>query len=155
MPSQHKLTQGAVPLADYAFYGLVWAGTTLTEQVGRALNKAHGLPLSWFEVLLWLSHQSEPVSASALGNSAMLSRSQVSRVLDSLQDRGLVARGSSSRDARSVMVSITEEGRRLFEEADATRRALLAPVFTDVLDESDLRALETIWRKLKAGRTAG
>ncbi|MFD0267294.1 MarR family winged helix-turn-helix transcriptional regulator [Streptomyces sp. NPDC127106] len=145
-----KLTQAEMSAADYAFYGLVWAGTVMTERVDRALTKAHGLPVSWFEVMLWLASSPEPVPASVLGNSTMLSRSQVSRVVDALQSRGLVARTPSARDARSVEVSLTEEGHRVFAEADATRREALAPVFTDLLDGQDIAALGTVWRKLKA-----
>jgi DNA-binding MarR family transcriptional regulator len=149
-----KLTQRELPVADRAFYGLVWAGTVLTERVGQALTRAHQLPLSWFEVMLWLSQQDEPVSASALGNSTMLSRSQVSRVLDALQSRELVTRSPSPHDARSVHVALTPAGRELFAEADATRKACLAPVFTEALDEADLSALDAIWRKLKQHREA-
>jgi DNA-binding MarR family transcriptional regulator len=150
----NKLTPAEMSLADHAFYGLVWAGTVLTDRVDRALTKAHGLPVSWFEVMLWLSSQTDPVPASVLGNSTMLSRSQVSRVLDALQERGLVARTASARDARSVEVCLTAQGRELFASADATRRACLAPVFTDALDEHDLKALETVWGKLKARKDA-
>ena len=145
-----KLPQAEMPAADYAFYGLVWAGTVLTERVDRALSQAHGLPVSWFEVMLWLENSPEPVPASVLGNSTMLSRSQVSRVVDALQGRGLVTRTPSARDARSVEVALTPEGRRVFAEADATRREALAPVFTELLDEDDMEALGTVWRKLKA-----
>ncbi|MFE1173168.1 MarR family winged helix-turn-helix transcriptional regulator [Streptomyces sp. NPDC058773] len=150
--ANRKLTQAEMPVADHAFYGLVWAGTVLTERVDRALSKAHDLPVSWFEVMLWLASSPEPVPASVLGNSTMLSRSQVSRVVDALSSRGLVTRTPSARDARSVEVSLTPEGRRLFEEADATRRACLAPVFTDLLDQEDLEALGAVWRKLKANK---
>ncbi|WP_333774858.1 MarR family winged helix-turn-helix transcriptional regulator [Streptomyces sp. IBSBF 3136] len=153
MPKK-KLPPAEMPVADHAFYGLVWAGTVLTDRVDRALSKAHDLPVSWFEVLLWLASSPDPVPASVLGNSTMLSRSQVSRVIDALQSRGLVTRTPSTRDARSVEVALTPEGHRLFEAADATRRACLAPVFTDLLDEDDLRALSTVWQKLKANKDA-
>ncbi|KAB1139965.1 MarR family transcriptional regulator [Streptomyces luteolifulvus] len=153
MPKK-KLTQAEMPVADHAFYGLVWAGTVLTDRVDRALGKAHDLPVSWFEVLLWLASSPDPVPASVLGNSTMLSRSQVSRVVDALQSRGLVTRTPSPHDARSVEVSLTPEGHRLFEQADATRRECLAPVFTDVLDGDDLQALSTVWQKLKAHKDA-
>lgn len=148
--TKRKLTPAELPVADHAFYGLVWAGTVLTERVDRALIKAHDLPVSWFEVLLWLASSPDPVPASVLGNSTMLSRSQVSRVVDTLQSRGLVTRTPSARDARSVEVALTPEGHRLFAEADETRRACLGPVFTDVLDQSDLEALSAVWTKLKA-----
>uniref|UniRef100_A0AAU2K2N6 MarR family winged helix-turn-helix transcriptional regulator n=1 Tax=Streptomyces sp. NBC_00049 TaxID=2903617 RepID=A0AAU2K2N6_9ACTN len=149
-----KLTESEMPAADYAFYGLVWAGTVMTDRVDRALVKSHDLPVSWFEVMLWLSSSPEPVPASVLGNSTLLSRSQVSRVVDALQARGLVTRTPSARDARSVEVALTEAGRKVFTEADTTRREALAPVFTDLLDQQDLEALGAVWRKLKAQKTA-
>jgi DNA-binding MarR family transcriptional regulator len=150
--TKRKLTQAEMPVADHAFYGLVWAGTVLTERVDRALTKAHDLPVSWFEVMLWLASSTDPVPASVLGNSTMLSRSQVSRVVDALQGRGLVTRTPSARDARSVEVALTPAGHELFAEADATRRACLAPVFTDLLDQKDLEALSAVWLKLKANK---
>ncbi|MCB5169621.1 MarR family transcriptional regulator [Streptomyces bambusae] len=148
-----KLTAAEMPTADHAFYGLVWAGQTLTDRVDKALVKAHDLPVSWFEVMLWLAASPEPVPASTLGNSTLLSRSQVSRVLDTLQSRGLVIRTPSPRDARSVEVSLTDAGHALFAAADATRREALAPAFTDLLDPEDLSALSRVWHKLKSQKT--
>ncbi|MFJ3876067.1 MarR family winged helix-turn-helix transcriptional regulator [Streptomyces sp. NPDC090077] len=143
------LTLGDLTARDHAFYGLIWAGTTLSARIDQELTRAHGLPLSWFEVMLWLNGQSEPVAASALGAKTLLSRSQVSRVVDQLQARGLVDRVPSPTDARSVCVRLTAEGRRAFAEADATRREALREVFDDRLDDADVQALETVWAKLK------
>ncbi|MBD0741066.1 MarR family winged helix-turn-helix transcriptional regulator [Streptomyces sp. CBMA152] len=152
--AHNDLTLGELTPRDHAFYGLVWAGATLSARVDQALVRAHELPLSWFEVMLWLHGQSEPVAASDLGAKTLLSRSQVSRVVDSLQARGLVARVPSETDARSVRIALTDAGRRAFAEADATRRSTLADVFDDRLDDSDIEALETIWAKLKQPRDA-
>jgi DNA-binding MarR family transcriptional regulator len=147
------LTLGDLTARDHAFYGLVWAGTTLSARVDQALTRAHDLPLSWFEVMLWLHGQSEPVAASDLGAKTLLSRSQVSRVLDSLQARGLIARAPSATDARSVRIALTDSGRQAFAEADTSRREALAEVFDDLLDEQDIQALETVWAKLKGTPT--
>ncbi|WP_411103817.1 MarR family winged helix-turn-helix transcriptional regulator [Streptomyces sp. cmx-4-9] len=144
-----ELTMGELSPRDHAFYGLIWAGTTLAARVDQALSRTHGLPLSWFEVMLWLQGQSEPVPASDLGARTLLSRSQVSRVVDALQDRGLAVRVPSPTDARSVCVALTTAGRQTFAEADATRRATLREVFDDRLDDEDIQALETVWAKLK------
>ncbi|MFJ8431041.1 MarR family winged helix-turn-helix transcriptional regulator [Kitasatospora sp. NPDC094019] len=153
MSHRTDLSLGDLTARDHAFYGLVWAGTTLSARVDQALARAHDLPLSWFEVMLWLRGQTEPVAASDLGAKTLLSRSQVSRVADALQARGLVERAPSPTDARSVRIALTPEGRRLFAEADATRRAALAEVFDDRLDDGDIAALEAVWAKLK--RPAG
>ncbi|MEV0533985.1 MarR family transcriptional regulator [Kitasatospora sp. NPDC050463] len=148
-----ELTLGELTARDHAFYGLVWAGTALSAKVDQALGKAHDLPLSWFEVMLWLHGQDEPVAASDLGAKTLLSRSQVSRVSDSLQARGLVERVPSPVDARSVRIALTAEGRRIFAAADATRRAVLAEAFDDRLDDADIAALEAVWAKLKRPAT--
>ncbi len=143
------ITLGDLAVRDHAFYGLVWAGTTLSARVDRALLREHDLPLSWFEVMLWLNAQSEPVAASDLGAKTLLSRSQVSRVVDSLQARGLVERTTAPHDARSIRIALTPAGRSTFTAADTTRRAALADVFDDLLDDQDIAALETVWAKLK------
>ncbi|WP_189949388.1 MarR family winged helix-turn-helix transcriptional regulator [Streptomyces alanosinicus] len=124
-------------------------GTTLAARVDEALLCAHDLPLSWFEVMLWLHGQSEPVAASDPGAKTLLSRSQVSRVINSLKSRGLVTRVVSPTDARSVHIALSEAGRSAFAEADATRRAALAEVFDDRLDERDIEDLERVCQKLK------
>ncbi|MFD7027823.1 MarR family winged helix-turn-helix transcriptional regulator [Streptomyces sp. NPDC059917] len=147
--AHNDLTLGEMTPRDHAFYGLVWAGTTLSARVDQALVRRHDLPLSWFEVMLWLHGQPEPVAASELGARTLLSRSQVSRVADSLQARGLVERAPSPTDARSVRIALTAAGRRTFAEADATRRETLAEVFDDLLDDADIAALEAVWAKLK------
>jgi DNA-binding MarR family transcriptional regulator len=147
--ARNELTMGALSPRDHAFYGLIWAGTTLGARVDQALSRAHGLPMSWFEVMLWLRSQSAPVAASDLGAMTLLSRSQVSRVVDQLQARGLVERIPSPTDARSVCVALTGAGHRAFDEADATRREALREVFDERLDDADIEALETVWAKLK------
>lgn len=147
--ARNDLTMGELTPRDHAFYGLIWAGTTLSARIDQALSRAHELPLSWFEVMLWLSVQREPVAASDLGAKTLLSRSQVSRVVDQLQARGLVDRRPSPTDARSVWLELTPAGREAFAEADATRREALREVFDDRLDDEDIRALEAIWAKLK------
>ncbi|KIF04218.1 MarR family transcriptional regulator [Streptomyces sp. RSD-27] len=147
--AKNNLTLGDLSPRDHAFYGLVWAGSTLSARVDQALARRHDLPLSWFEVMLWLQAQPEPVAASDLGAMTLLSRSQVSRVADSLQARGLVERIPSPTDARSVRIALTEAGRRAYAEADAPRRETLAEVFDDLLDDEDIAALEAVWAKLK------
>ena len=147
--ARNDLTMGELSLRDHAFYGLVWAGATFTTLVDKALIKAHDLPMSWFEVMLWLNAQAEPVAASDLGAMTLLSRSQVSRVLDSLSARGIVVKEPDPNDARSVRIALTDAVRELFAQANATRRAALGEVFNGRLDEDDIQALEIIWAKLK------
>ncbi|GHJ46767.1 hypothetical protein Cs7R123_41090 [Catellatospora sp. TT07R-123] len=147
--ARDDITLGGLAPRDHAFYGLVWAATTLSATVDRALDKTHGLPLSWFEIMLWLNSQDGPIAPTDLGAKTLLSRSQASRVIDALAARDLVERTRSTTDGRSVAIALTESGRQAFAAADATRRAALAEVFDDLLDDADIQALEAIWTKLK------
>jgi DNA-binding MarR family transcriptional regulator len=148
------LALGPLNPRDHAFYGLVWAGATLTAHVDQALVKAHDIPLSWFEVMLWLNAQDTPVPASGLGAKTLLSRSQVSRVVDALHARGWAVKTPSPTDARSVQVALTEHGRRTFAEANATRRAALAEIFDGVLSDAEIATMVTAWEKIKGARAA-
>ncbi|MFD4550862.1 MarR family winged helix-turn-helix transcriptional regulator [Streptomyces sp. NPDC058466] len=144
-----KLKQAVLAVEDHAYYRLVGVSSDLTSRASARLEQDFRLPASWFEVLLWLYHQGGPLSATDLGSCALISRSQVSRVIDSLQSRGLATRAPSAIDARSVEVSITPEGRDLFERADQARREALAPALTDKLDPAELEELARILLKLK------
>ncbi len=142
------LRKAQLPAEDRAYYGLVWAGSKLTALAGERLEREHRLPVTWFEVLLWLYHQDGPLAAGELGSFATLSRSQVSRVLDALQARGLITRAPSPADARSIDVSITPAGRELFAQADRTRREALAPELAK-LEPNEVENLARILKKLK------
>ncbi|MCX4430871.1 MULTISPECIES: MarR family winged helix-turn-helix transcriptional regulator [Streptomyces] len=144
-----RLKQAELPVEDQAYYRLVGVSSALTSRASARLEEEFRLPASWFEVLLWLYHQDGPLSATDLGSCALISRSQVSRVIDALQARELVTRAPSASDARSVEVTITPQGRDLFERADAARRETLSPVLADRLDPAELEELARILLKLK------
>jgi DNA-binding MarR family transcriptional regulator len=144
-----RLKQAELPVEDQAYYRLVGVSSALTARASARLEEDFRLPASWFEVLLWLYHQDGPLSATDLGSCALISRSQVSRVIDALQARELVTRAPSVTDARSVEVTITPQGRDLFERADAARRETLSPVLADRLDPAELEELARILLKLK------
>ncbi|MFC9635065.1 MarR family winged helix-turn-helix transcriptional regulator [Streptomyces mirabilis] len=144
-----RLKQAELPVEDQAYYRLVGVSSALTARASARLEEDFRLPASWFEVLLWLYHQDGPLSATDLGSCALISRSQVSRVIDALQARELVIRAPSATDARSVEVTITPQGRDLFERADAARRETLSPVLADRLDPAELEELARILLKLK------
>ncbi|MFC7545318.1 MarR family winged helix-turn-helix transcriptional regulator [Plantactinospora sp. GCM10030261] len=73
-----------------------------------------------------------PVSQATLGRRLGMDRSDVTGVLDSLQERGHVVRTVDPDDRRRNAVSITDSGRDalhlLDTELDAAQDALLAPL---------------------------
>lgn len=64
--------------------------------------------------------RSGPMPLSELGARVMLEKSWVSRAVDTMVDRGLVTKEPNPGDARSLLVSLTREGRRTADELETT-----------------------------------
>jgi DNA-binding MarR family transcriptional regulator len=79
---------------------------------------AVGLPISWYDVLLVLNAAPDRrLRMTELGEQAVLSREQISRVVTELQRAGLVDRAPNPDDKRSWFATITPAGRARLREA--------------------------------------
>lgn len=111
-------------VAVRAWAALLRVHARLVPQLDRELQATHGLPLTWYDVLLELNAAPERrLTMGRLGEVAAVSRSRVSRVVDELVAAGLVAREPNPDDGRSALAVITAQGR------DRLRRA--APGYLD------------------------
>jgi DNA-binding MarR family transcriptional regulator len=81
-----------------------------------------------------------PFSIMELAKHANLDKSQASRAAEALIQRGLVARAPSAEDGRSVVISLTPEGRALFRKVMPIARKWNADLFA-CLDEAQAQAL--------------
>ena len=93
----------------------------------RELQASHGLGVSEFEVLEWLAvHGKDDCRMQELSEGVHLSQSALSRLVGRLEADGLVFRKLCQADRRGIYACITEEGRRRYEAARPTQRAVLA-----------------------------
>ena len=99
-------------------------GKLFGARANRAL-RAHGLKHWEYDVLSVLRRQGAPfeLPASELARRAHRSSGAMTTRIDGLEARGLVARRASREDGRSVLIRLTARGRRLIEQALATRLA--------------------------------
>ena len=65
----------------------------------------------------------DPLTINELAHALVLDRSGLGHSLRPLQRDGLITLGQSPTDRRSVVVTLTEQGRRLYEQASALWRA--------------------------------
>src|SRR3954452_5526571 len=101
-----------------AWAALLRVHAALVPVLDRELQRACGLPLTWYDVLLELnSAPGRRLSMGELGEVAVVSRSRVSRVVDQLAAQGLVARQVNPDDRRSAYAPITEAGRKRLRAA--------------------------------------
>jgi DNA-binding MarR family transcriptional regulator len=133
-----------------AFLGLVRAGETIAHELSAELEKAHGISLRAFEVLLFLAVFAPEghLRLTELIERTPLSQSRVSRLVAELDDRGLVERLPADADRRGVLVSITRHGVDTFRAAQDTHLAGLERLLFARLTPQDTRNLAAITAKI-------
>jgi DNA-binding MarR family transcriptional regulator len=137
------------PEREAAWFGLLAAHAELTRGLDACLSAKHGLSLSAYEVLSRLAHAEDGhLRMSALANCSQLSLSRVSRVIDMLEQRGLVARKSCSTDSRVVHATITEAGRTLVAEAQDTFFETVESRFLGRLSCDEVQLIGSIFGRL-------
>lgn len=132
-----------------AWAGFLRAHATLIRELDDELTRAHGLPLSSYEVLLQLSNQPDKrMRLSQLADAVLLSRSGLSRLVQRLVDQGLVERAECPSDARGAFAVLSDEGQRRLDGARETHRAGVRERFLEVLSDAQQRQLAAAWTKL-------
>lgn len=140
-----------------AWSALLRVHAALTPLLDQELQAAHGLPLTWYDVLLELNAApGRRLTMSALGSAAVVSRSRVSRVVDELVRAGLVERVPNPDDRRSAYARITPAGRARLRAAAPTYLAGIERYFTSHLTAEEertvARALEKVIRACDSHR---
>ncbi len=131
------------------WFGLLAVREQLVGALDARLRAAQDLPLSAFAVLITLVKHSEPTAVSALAPQvALVSRSQVSRLVDTLAARGLVARTRGGSDARVHAVVITDAGRAAVAAGRRQADEVVRELLVDRLPEADVRTLRRALARL-------
>ena len=119
------------------------ARTAVTRHVDVPLGHHHGVSLSDLALLLELRDAPDQTLRRAeLAQRLGITPSGVARQLQPLERIGLVGRESNPRDARLALVTLTESGRRISDEAAATA------------EEAATSALRAIWNDTDRDRLA-
>ena len=132
-----------------AWRGMLEAHSAIVADLDAELEREHGLPLTSYEVLMYLADA--PAGKLRMGELAdrlLLSRSGITRLVDRLVRQGLIERERCEDDGRGYYARLTPLGR---ETLAAARPAHLAGVrrrFLDRLDPRQIDALGAIWGRL-------
>lgn len=108
---------------------------TLSEALQTRLWQASQLTLAQVRALRRLAD--EPKSLGQLGMELALAPPSVTRLVDRLEERGLIKRSRNDEDRRKVLATLTAEGRRLVSavppllQGSAIRAAIDRMSFTD------------------------
>src|SRR3954468_24862555 len=95
-----------------AWRGFLRTQSTLLRELDEELTRAHGLPLSSYDVLVQLDEAEDGrLRMSHLADAVLLSRSGLSRLVTRLEKQGLLERLECENDARGAFAAITDAGR--------------------------------------------
>jgi DNA-binding MarR family transcriptional regulator len=132
-----------------AWRGFMRAHACLAKRVDAELERAHGLPMTSYEVL----HHLDDAGAGRmrmcdLAEQAQLSRSGLTRLVDRLEREGLLERCSCQHDARGAYACLTELGRVRLAKARGTHLAVVREHFFSRFSEPELDALAHLWDRI-------
>ena len=140
--SPHLLT----PTELRAWRGFLRVHSTLVKALDGELERAHGLSLTSYEVLMFLGDAPEgQLRMHDLASHVLLSRSGLTRLVDRLERDGLIERHPCEDDARGSFAVITDGRPRpaARRPRDAPRRR--APHFLSHLSPEDQDRLGETW----------
>jgi DNA-binding MarR family transcriptional regulator len=132
-----------------AWRGLLRTHSALTKALDAELVRVHGLPLSSYEVLLFLADSPDgQMRMSELADGVLLSRSGLTRLVDRMQREGLLRRERCEDDARGWFAAITPKGRELFIRARKTHLDGVRERFLSHFTREELRSLAAFWERI-------
>lgn len=101
------------------------AHANVREALEKALEREHQLSLTEYEVLQDLARSEGRCRMQELATEIRLSQSALSRLVQRLEDAGLVTRAICDHDRRGINAVITDAGREAAKRAEPTHLATL------------------------------
>ena len=128
------------------------AHAALTKALDADLEAAHGLPLSSYEVLMFVADaEGGRMRMRDLADSVILSRSGLTRLVDRLEREGLLKRETCASDARGAYAVLTPAGGRKLAAARSTHLGGVHSLFLAHFSEDELDALGDAWDRVTSG----
>src|SRR6059058_1320371 len=126
------LTEQATEPALRAWTRLLRAYASTTRLLSAELQEGHGLTLNDYEALLVLSRAEDGrLKRVELARSLMLTPSGITRLLQGLDDAGLVERAFCASDLRVTYAQLTDAGREKLESASGSHIASIRALFEE------------------------
>ncbi len=140
----HELEE---PVAMAAATSIMRAQQLVATAVDRALRPL-GLTFARYEVLMLLSFSRDgALPITKVGERLMVHPTGITKLVDKLEQQGLVRREAHPTDRRGTLAGITAEGREL--AAKATRAVTAVRFGADLEDDGDLEQLIVLVQRLR------
>ena len=105
------------------------------------LQSERDLTLRWYDVLIQLEEAEDGLRMNELAGRILFSKSGLTRIVDRMEEAGLVRRERPADDRRVIEVFITPTGLETLQAARAVHRRGVQEHFMQHVDERELAAL--------------
>ena len=110
------------------------AHAALMREMESDIQRAHGISISWYDVLTQLSlAEGKRMTQTRLGQRMLISGGGISRLVDRMAKEGLVVRRASKKDRRASFVVLTKKGEEILD--------LTSPQVLETVEQGFLRHL--------------
>ena len=143
-------TDVPIAAAHAAFFAdLVRCETRLYNQFNDELRAEHGITTSQYEFLRYIrdhdmARTTDMAAEFAIGVGA------ASKAMDRLEARGLVIRVPNPANRRSSIITATEEGRTLVDDAEISFQRRLAGILTEAGSLEEIGAAASVLHALRS-----
>jgi DNA-binding MarR family transcriptional regulator len=134
----------------------------LIDILDAELRAERDMTLRWYDVLVVLEEAERPARMNELASRILASKSGLTRVIDRMEEAGLVERQRPPEDRRAIEVVMTKAGVEALRAARVVHRRGIYEHFAKHLEDRDfdalLGALEPVHnhvRPLRPGRISG
>jgi DNA-binding MarR family transcriptional regulator len=136
-----------------AWSRFVTAQAMLLEHIEAAFSEADLPPLAWYDVLWILENTQEGkmrgrLRMQDLARKAVISRSNVTRLVDRMEKAGLVARSDCPVDGRGTVCELTAKGRALRSKMWPVYKKQIDTLFGKHLDAREADMISTAFDRI-------
>jgi DNA-binding MarR family transcriptional regulator len=120
----------------------------LLDVLDAELEEAVGIPQRWYDVLVHLEESPQGLPMNELAERILYSKSGFTRVVDRMEEAGLVRRARPENDRRTILIVLTDSGTEMLERARRHHRDGIQRHFSQHLTNTDIKALTRALEKI-------
>jgi DNA-binding MarR family transcriptional regulator len=153
---QSELSHEGLPLSSPSPERLLaWrlffeSALALLDVLDAELEQAAGIPQRWYDVLVHLEESPHGIPMNELAERILYSKSGFTRVVDRMEEAGLVRRARPENDRRTILIVLADEGTETLERARRHHRDGIQRHFSEHLTNADVKALTRALEKISA-----
>jgi DNA-binding MarR family transcriptional regulator len=137
------------PLRNSAWRSLLTAHSKLLDRIAAKLSQAELPPLEWYDVMLTLKEAPDySLRLSELAEKVLLSRSNLTRLVDRLENAGFLFRKSCPNDRRGTYAVLTESGLAMQQKMWIVYAEGISEYFASHISDDEVRTLQQICDRL-------